>query len=323
MFEQNEDEIRSTKTYINENLVYSGKGNELAILMFKNLALTFFTLGIYWAWGRTNTRRYLWGKVSFLDDRGSYTGTGKELFRGWVLIGCVYVVAVILINVLSKISPYLGYALAPLYVYLIALAIYGGTRYRLSRTNWREVSFSMDRDKESSREFIWLSFKGAFLSLITLGLYYPVFQNERRRFLVNRTHFGTAKFNYTGDNQTFFWLFLKGFLLTFITLGIYMPWMILSLLKFKLNNTNIENSLHFRIEMKGRELFVFSFLAYFSTILTLGLALPWVLNQTYKLFINKIEVFGEIDFTQITNVEATGSAVADVAVIEYDLELGF
>lgn len=322
MFDQNE-EVLSTKTYINENLVYSGNGTELAILMFKNLALTFFTLGIYWAWGKTNTRRYLWGKVSFLEDRGSYTGTGKELFRGWVLIGCVYIVAMILINVLSKVSPYVGIALLPLYIYLFALAVYGGTRYRLSRTNWREISFSMERDKESTREFIWLAFKGAFLSLITLGLYYPVFQNNRRKFLVNRTHFGTAKFNYTGENRIYFWLFIREFLLTIITLGIYSPWMILNLLKFKLNNSNLENSLYFRIEMKGSELFVFSILAYFSTILTLGLALPWVIDRTYKLFVNKIEVFGEIDFTQITNVEATGSSIADVAIIEYDLELGF
>lgn len=323
MFDQNSEEILSTKSYINEKLVYSGNGTELAILMFKNMALTFFTLGFYWAWGRTNTRRYLWGKVSFQDDRGSYTGTGKELFRGWVLLAVVYVVAVILVQVLAKISPYIGFALLPVYIYLFALAIYGGTRYRLSRTNWREISFSMERDKESTREFVWMAFKGVFLSLITLGLYYPVFQNNRRRFLIDRTRFGTAKFNYTGNNRDYFWLFFKQFALTVITFGIYSPWMTLNLLKYKLNNSSLENSLHFRLDMKGSDLLVFSILAYLSTILTLGLALPWVIDKAYHLFINKIEVFGEIDFTKISNVEASGSSVADVAVIEYDLELGF
>lgn len=323
MFDQNTEELVSEKTYIQERLVYSGNGTELAILMFKNLALTVFTLGIYWAWGRTNTRRYLWGKISFLDDRGSYTGSGIELFRGWAIIACVYIIAVVVMNVLTRFSPLFVIGTFPLYIYLIALAVYGGTRYRLSRTKWRETTFAMERDKESTREFVWLHYKGILLSLVTLGLYFPVFQNKRRSFLVNRTRFGTAKFNYIEDNGSFFRIFFKNLFFIVITLGIYSPWAILDLLKYKLHHSNVENSLYFRIQLKGKDLFLFSILSYLATIFTLGLALPWIISKSYELFVNNIEIFGEIDFSRIENVESSGSATADVAVIEYDLEFGF
>lgn len=323
MFDENNEELFSNKTTINEHLVYSGNGTELAILMFKNLALTFFTLGIYWPWGKTNIRRYLWGQVSFGDDRASYTGTGKELFKGWILVGVLYLVIVLVFNMLTKLSQFIGFAIIPFYIYIYALAVYGGTRYRLSRTKWRETAFGMERDKESTREFIWICFKGAALSVVTLGFYLPVFENIRRTFLLNKTKFGTAKFNYVGSNSDYFKLFLKGFFLTLITLGMYGPWMMLSLLRYKLHNTNLENSVYFKIELRGKDLFIFSILAYLSTILTLGLALPWVINKAYKLFVNNILIFGEIDFTTIHSIESEGSAAGDVAMIEYDLELGF
>ncbi len=72
-------------------LSYSGKGGEMFMLMMKNLVLTIITLGIYRAWAKTDFRRYVWGNVHFLGDRASYTGTGEELFKGWLkLIGLIF-----------------------------------------------------------------------------------------------------------------------------------------------------------------------------------------------------------------------------------------
>ncbi|MBC7713892.1 MAG: DUF898 family protein [Rhizobacter sp.] len=316
-------EISSSKTKIHDRLVYSGSGTELAIIMFQNIALTILTLGIYSAWGRTNTRRYVWGKVSFLGDRGSYSGSGMELFRGWMIVVAFYMVIAICLNIISRINPFLVVLATPLYVYLYALAIYGGARYRLSRTSWRETNFSMERNKESTQTFIWLVVKGVLLSGLTLGLYLPYFQNEKRRFLINKASFGTSKFNFTGDNGEFFKLVLWNLFLTFITLGFYGSWMILNLAKYKLKNSNLDNKLYFDIKLEGKSIFFFSVLSYLATICTLGLALPWVINKSYHIFINAIEVTGEIDFAAIQNVEISASAFGDVAAVEYDLDLGF
>ena len=313
----------SASVSIDEKLSYSGSGTELALLMFKNLALTILTLGIYAAWGRTNTRRYVWGKVSFLGDRAAYTGTGKELFRGWMLVFAVYAVVAVIVNIITRIHPILAIIMVPLYVYVYALAIYGGTRYRLGHTTWRETAFSMQRNKVSTQVFIWLVVKGMLLSGLTLGIYLPVFQNERRNFLVNRAGFGTSKFSYDGASGEFFKLFFWNLFLTVITLGFYGSWMFLNLTKFKLKHSTLNNSLYFDMKLSGKDIFIFSFLAYLSTIFTLGLALPWVINRGYHLFINSIEVKGEINFNEIRNVVTEENAFGDVTAVEYDLDLGF
>lgn len=313
----------SEKTTLNDRLRYNGSGTELALLMFKNLALTILTLGIYAAWGRTNTRRYIWGKVEFLGDRAAYTGTGKELFRGWMIVVGFYLLAGLILKVIAQVNALLPILFLPLYIYVYAIAIYGGARYRMSRTTWRETTFTMQRDKVSTQLFIWMVVKGTLLTGLTLGIYAPIFQNDVRRFLVNKGGFGTINFNYDSENMEFFKLFFWNLFLTIITLGFYGSWMLINIMKYKLKCSNLNNTVHFDLKLKGLDIFLFSVLSYICTLLTFGLALPWILNRGYGLFFNAIEVTGEIDFTKINNVVTEESAIGDVAAIEYDLDLGF
>ena len=51
-----------------------------------NLLLTIVTLGIYRFWAKTRIRRYLWSQTEFLGDRFEYTGTGKELLIGFLIV---------------------------------------------------------------------------------------------------------------------------------------------------------------------------------------------------------------------------------------------
>lgn len=65
--------------------VYDGRLGELYVLFIKNLLLTIITLGIYRFWAKTRVRRYLWSHTSLFGDRFEYTGTGKELFLGFLI----------------------------------------------------------------------------------------------------------------------------------------------------------------------------------------------------------------------------------------------
>ena len=59
---------------------FHGTGGGLFKIMLINWVLTFFTIGIYYFWGKTKVRRYLWEQSSFAGDRFHYHGTGGELF---------------------------------------------------------------------------------------------------------------------------------------------------------------------------------------------------------------------------------------------------
>lgn len=57
----------------------------LARIALVNAALTVVTLGFYRFWGRVRVRRALWSATTLFGDRLEYTGTGGELFRGFLL----------------------------------------------------------------------------------------------------------------------------------------------------------------------------------------------------------------------------------------------
>ena len=69
-----------------QGFVYDGRLGEIYGIFIKNLLLGIVTLGFYRFWGRTNLRRYIWSRVSLRGDRFEYTGTGGELFQGFLIV---------------------------------------------------------------------------------------------------------------------------------------------------------------------------------------------------------------------------------------------
>jgi len=107
-----------------------------------------------------------------------------------------------------------------------------------------------------------------------------------------------------------------------ITLGIYLPWFIRNTERFRLQHTSFQGQrIHFNLE--ASELLVYAIVAYFGTLLTLGLAGPWMLNWGLKLFINNIEIDGNLALDQVTAVASDGSAMGDDLAVAYDIDLGF
>ncbi len=313
----------STATH---NFEYSGDGVEMALLFLKNLLLTIVTIGLYRPWARTNLRRYVWGHVSFLGDRASYTGTGLELFKGWAKLIGLLIAAFLTIGLITRIVPFsavlLPFVTPFAYIAVFALATYAGLRYRLSRTKWREIKFGVDKNKESTNEFFRLYFLGAFLSVVTFGIYYPWFKNSERTFLTNRSRLGNAYFSFNGISGEYAALCFKGIFLSFITLGFYLPWFIRSLVEFRLNHTKFQSS-RFLFTLKGSDLLIYGICAYFGTVLSFGLATPWIYNWGLRLFVTNIKIEGAFDMAAVTASLSDGSSLAEQTVLEYDLDLGF
>lgn len=65
---------------------FTGNWREFASIAFTNLLLTIVTLGIYRFWAKARERRYLWSRTRFIDDRLEWTGTGLEMFIGFLIV---------------------------------------------------------------------------------------------------------------------------------------------------------------------------------------------------------------------------------------------
>ena len=127
---------------------FVGTWREYAPIALTNLALTIVTLGIYHFWAKTRERRYLWSRTRFIDDRLEWTGTGREMFFGFLMVTALVTLPLFLLffTVQSMImrGHALGAGLLYVVIYLLLLYVAGfarfrALRYRLARSWWHGI----------------------------------------------------------------------------------------------------------------------------------------------------------------------------------------
>jgi uncharacterized membrane protein YjgN (DUF898 family) len=204
--------------------VYDGRLGQLYWIFIKNILLFIVTFSIWRFWGKTRMRRYLWSHTSLNGDRFEYTGTGGELFVGFIIVMVVYVIASLGITGLgiamgpdSPILIYLQYGLGIFILYLTFVAQYAAQRYRLTRTLWRGIRGGM-----TGSAWAW-GFKGAFfsiLSLLSLTLAWPWAQMRLLDDRINNSYFGDAKASIQTKSGALYVPYVIGTVVSFAAVGI-------------------------------------------------------------------------------------------------------
>ena len=144
-----------------ERLVEDGRFGELFVLFIINILLGIVTLGFYRFWGKTRIRKYIWSRTSFRGERFEYSGTGMELFLGFLFAFAIFGPPFIGFYVWIYFDPLprdpqdpallqriaeiyaVGFGLLIVTFYFIHVATFAAYRYRLSRTVWRGIRGSV------------------------------------------------------------------------------------------------------------------------------------------------------------------------------------
>jgi uncharacterized membrane protein YjgN (DUF898 family) len=171
-------------------------------LSIVNFILRVLTLGIYHFWGKTEVRRRIWSAVRLNGEPLEYTGTGKELFIGFlVVLLCVFLPFLLVVGALvyvfgpqSRLLPAFQLLAYIVFFFLIGLAIHRALRYRLARTRWRGIH---GRLEGSSLRFAWTYFWTALLIPFTLGWIMPWRATKLQSLLNNEMRFGNRPFRFT------------------------------------------------------------------------------------------------------------------------------
>src|SRR5687768_1018260 len=71
----------------------------LVSLSIVNFLLTIITLSIYRFWAKTNVRRHIWSCVHINGEPLEYTGTGKELFLGALVVFLLLILPLVILAV--------------------------------------------------------------------------------------------------------------------------------------------------------------------------------------------------------------------------------
>jgi uncharacterized membrane protein YjgN (DUF898 family) len=188
----------------NMKFVHAGRVGELFPIVLINGLLNILTLTLYRFWGKTRVRSYLWGSTSLLDDRLEYTGTGGELFKGFLFVLFAIFLPVGILNTVIEFnfSPddpvsiaYNGLLFAGIW-FLIGVALYRARRYRLSRTRWRGIRAG----QTGSAAAYGGKYLGFFiLNILTLGWTYPLMRIRLMHQMMNNTWFGDRRFAFSGS----------------------------------------------------------------------------------------------------------------------------
>ena len=208
-------------------LIYDGTLGDLYGIFLRNLLLQIVTLGIYRFWATTNNRRYVWSHMRFQDERFEYTGTGGELFKGFlfaivVVFGAAFVTgALTVILRMATKSAALGalpvIALYLLIVVLAAGAFFGAQRYRLSRTQWCGIRGGMTGSAfgYGVRALLYL-----LACVVTLGQMRPWASMRLTERRINASSFGSLAFHFKGRARAVYGLFLLTFLGVVVLLAV-------------------------------------------------------------------------------------------------------
>lgn len=175
---------------------FDGRWGDFIPIVAVNLLLSIVTLGIYRFWARTRVRRYLWSRTKVLGDYLEYSGTGLELFLGFLAVFLVILVPLYGLSTLAQIligqAPLAAAAMmVGLYLtllYLLGVAIFRAQLYRFSRTRWRGIRGGMT---EGGWGFGLEYMTRMLLNFGTLGLLVPYNSIRLWNHRYNATTFGT------------------------------------------------------------------------------------------------------------------------------------
>jgi len=144
-----------------------------------NLLLTIVTIGVYRFWAKARERRYLWSHTRFIDDRLEWTGTGKEMFVGFLIAMALFTPPILFLRFGFQAMVLRGQAgpAAVLFVavYAFLLFVFGiarfrALRYRLARSYWHGIRGGSD---DPGFRYGWSAVWKPLVGFLALGLMIP------------------------------------------------------------------------------------------------------------------------------------------------------
>ncbi|HEX9953756.1 MAG TPA: YjgN family protein [Allosphingosinicella sp.] len=193
---------------------FTGTWREFLPIALTNLLLTVVTLGIYRFWAKARERRYLWSRTHFIDDHLEWTGTGKEMFIGFLIVMLVLLPAFLGLQLVLQAMILRGETGA---VMLLSLAFYAGIfymigvaqfralRYRLSRTYWHGIRGGCDDGGWNyGLQYLWKTIVG----FLVLGFLVPWSMTSLWNDRWNKMSFGQHRFEAGANTDGLFgrWL---------------------------------------------------------------------------------------------------------------------
>lgn len=335
-----EAELKTSESY---PVHFSGKFKEFFGIWIVNLLLTVVTLGIYSAWAKVRTRKYIYGNVSVADSRFDYHADPVRILIGraiTLVLGALYLFG-------GHVSIVVPLVVLVLFVILFPWIMVRALIFNMTNTSLRNMRFGFQKDyKESYKTYL----KGILISVFTLGLGAPYALYLHTKFRINRIRYGKTHFSFDGSWKRFYAIY--GYFLLFSLLGLISSILlfatkspvlvfigILTLyagiglgtaffragyINLLMNETRFDK-ITFSSRLEGSKVAFIYLTNVIGCVLSLGLLIPWATVRSLKYrydcttVLGSTEALHQVQAAAQSEVDATSDAAADF----WDLDLGF
>lgn len=186
---------------------FSGTGGEFFRIWIVNVLLTLATLGIYSAWAKVRTQRYLYGNTEVAGDTFEYHADPLTILKGRIIA----LLALLLYVFASEFLPIVGLVLLLALLLALPWIVVRSLRFNAIMSSWRNIRFNFTGSAGGAA--------GAYLGwpvlgMFTFGIGLPFAWYKAAAFGVNGHRLGRTPFSLGAKASGFY-------LMALIILGVF------------------------------------------------------------------------------------------------------
>ncbi len=206
--------IRPTRLAPSKTLrfIFTGTAGEYFGIWIVNTLLKIVTVGIYSAWAKVRMRRFLYGSTTLEGQAFEYLADPIALFKGWLIAVCIFILYV----VASKFSPALSIGIGVVVFLAFPWILVRSRMFNARNSSHRNIRFGF----QPSYGQAYLVYVGLpILSVLSLGILFPYTLYRQKKFVIEKSLYGSTPFSFTARCKEFYITGLKVFL-AFILIAI-------------------------------------------------------------------------------------------------------
>jgi uncharacterized membrane protein YjgN (DUF898 family) len=185
---------------------FKGNGKEFFRIWIVNIALSILTLGIYSAWAKVRTNRYMYANTYLNGSNFEYNADPKRILIGRMVVISIYALFVLFSQQLMLLKVAFGIALIAFIAmpWLVRQAV----SFKLRNTSYRHVPFKY---KGKMSEFYAFFLIHSLLNIFTVFLIFPYSYIQFKKLILNHAYYGQGKFYFKGKTREAYGIYIRLF----------------------------------------------------------------------------------------------------------------
>lgn len=194
-----------------QSFEFHGKTGEFFKIWIVNMMLSIITLGIYSAWAKVRTRRYFYNNTVLMQSPFDYLADPLKILKGRLLAFAI----LLIYSMLSVAFPLLQGIFVLVFIPLLPWIIIKALTFNLYNSAYRNIRFHF---KAPYLTALWMFVGLPVLVAFSLGLAYPYFVRERKKFVLDHSAYGTRMFKMNATSGQFYSIYMRTSAMVLLTL---------------------------------------------------------------------------------------------------------